>query len=970
MYSFNVRMEGDDPARDDIVNRLIPENCSSIFFMYRNLVEFIIANAATDDARFHFLDAKLVFLTPDVANSEENRSLRFTISEAGSTYFTREVAKEKLAGISAYFEYIQAQSAKVQAVFGDTQIFKNEHAFADDLEAIRVRRAGILQENISLTDLLDWANQSLNTIYHKVPAVWTDLANNINDGGVSFPNGKTALRNFLNSANYLEPVRHLMIDFLFDEMLKKVNQSVASQRNITNRRRLQQIILNLGLQDPGELLPGSEEFNEHLQVAKTAYKTAVTQRNVTADSINNNLLYSNKDQVLAPAVRRMLLYLKGEIGGIGIQIALEQAYDEANERLLLLQNLHGLINSILEKLRYQITYDLGGGGAPVYVLGFQNLKPYILYEIDDYRSAISRMHHVIAANEADGTTNSAINSFELPLIDIRHDGFYFYNLLTGGGNGLMFNDLDDPKQLSFVDLPNPTNHVSLLAGDNHVVQRNLILAALNNRPGDFNFRRTYEAVYALPSDGSGINTQMMWRKANGLAGGIGRADPVDDDSYLWSFEGNIEYLRAQLQALLPQQDLSEFSEATVGTFLGLNIGYYKSPEYLAEHLRPVTGPNEITYNFLPYPPAAEDDVQWYVQCNSPYVYNAPQTGLSGVAPAHPNTGNNPLLYFRIKYFRRVGFGGDELVTRKVLKSTDNRRNRPHADNIPEDYKAADYLGLNLPVVMNLEANLAWFHTLKPSWGVIKNKGQYLTVNPNFRIDAGKVMGHVTNYSNILENTSSLSATVMGKALMALIEPRTAWKELKQTSMDQLPTDQEWCHLRGHGDGGQERTGNFVSGSTHCNTEQLAIESAQRITTQNSRRYVLKSTAYLIPDESMVEQAGVRPNYLSTDPNYRDRAYGTNLIGYRQITQEQATDIEARDHALTIDNAPLGQLIRYKIYYRPDESVRLAKLFDYTFEAQSEFFDRNQYNILTYSVRFLLDPVGFYREMLEYYLTLE
>lgn len=49
------------------------------------------------------------------------------------------------------------------------------------------------------------------------------------------------------------------------------------------------------------------------------------------------------------------------------------------------------------------------------------------------------------------------------------------------------------------------------------------------------------------------------------------------------------------------------------------------------------------------------------------------------------------------------------------------------------------------------------------------------------------------------------------------------KKLKET----LRTDQEWCHLVGHGDGGEEFFENFISGSKHCNTEQLAIETGQR-----------------------------------------------------------------------------------------------------------------------------------------------
>lgn len=71
----------------------------------------------------------------------------------------------------------------------------------------------------------------------------------------------------------------------------------------------------------------------------------------------------------------------------------------------------------------------------------------------------------------------------------------------------------------------------------------------------------------------------------------------------------------------------------------------------------------------------------------------------------------------------------------------------------------------------------------------------------------------------------------------------------------LRTDQEWCHLFGHGDGGSEELGNFVAGSKHCNTEQLAIETGLRRVTQNKdteeivkNRLKARITAYLFPNE--------------------------------------------------------------------------------------------------------------------------
>jgi len=73
----------------------------------------------------------------------------------------------------------------------------------------------------------------------------------------------------------------------------------------------------------------------------------------------------------------------------------------------------------------------------------------------------------------------------------------------------------------------------------------------------------------------------------------------------------------------------------------------------------------------------------------------------------------------------------------------------------------------------------------------------------------------------------------------------------------LRTEQEWCHLVGHGDGGDEVFENFISGSKHCNTEQLAIETGQRTARRTYGQagdavvdpilLAVKVTAYLFPN---------------------------------------------------------------------------------------------------------------------------
>ncbi|PJZ25684.1 hypothetical protein CH352_02465 [Leptospira hartskeerlii] len=121
------------------------------------------------------------------------------------------------------------------------------------------------------------------------------------------------------------------------------------------------------------------------------------------------------------------------------------------------------------------------------------------------------------------------------------------------------------------------------------------------------------------------------------------------------------------------------------------------------------------------------------------------------------------------------------------------------------------------------------------------------------------------------------------------------------------TSQEWCHLFGHGDGGEEVPANFVSGSNHCNTEQLAIETGQR--KRSVDRLKAKITAYLLPTNGARISPGERSNF--TDDGGK-------------------ADVEF---------LPVAQYIRYKLYYND------RKIFDHWYDAQSESFDYNEFLIL-------------------------
>jgi len=78
-------------------------------------------------------------------------------------------------------------------------------------------------------------------------------------------------------------------------------------------------------------------------------------------------------------------------------------------------------------------------------------------------------------------------------------------------------------------------------------------------------------------------------------------------------------------------------------------------------------------------------------------------------------------------------------------------------------------------------------------------------------------------------------------------------DASETERTRIRTEQEWCHLLGHGDGGTEDPANFISGSKHCNTEQLAIELGQRtarLAYKLNGKLTAKITAYLFPNDGI------------------------------------------------------------------------------------------------------------------------
>ena len=155
------------------------------------------------------------------------------------------------------------------------------------------------------------------------------------------------------------------------------------------------------------------------------------------------------------------------------------------------------------------------------------------------------------------------------------------------------------------------------------------------------------------------------------------------------------------------------------------------------------------------------------------------------------------------------------------------------------------------------------------------------------------------------------------------------------------------------------------------TEQLAIESGQRVFTHSAAQgdYILKTTAYLLHNTAMLADS----SYLSQDKAYEHMAYGLNKDRWTSKKPIPDAQSYADELGRAATSAPVAAIIRYKVYAKDKSSAdgRYNKLFEHTFDAQSEFFDANQYRLLNLWVRAcLMGGTNFYEWYAEKVAELE
>ena len=475
--------------------------------------------------------------------------------------------------------------------------------------------------------------------------------------------------------------------------------------------------------------------------------------------------------------------------------------------------------------------------------------------------------------------------------------------------------------------------------------------------GQRNYDVIYETIYDASGPSVSINPHLIWYIGSG---NLNRTDIIDDSlcAILWLPPEKLfeKYPRLWEIIGLPKSRFISLPQISMLSFHGGNLPWFSN--YIA--VIDETGINDFVLTNTPSP-------------NLPAEIDEALSRVSGTATSLSEEAQEIMQLFNFQYYRKT-------KDKKVIKYLP-AKNKPDSTAggiglgaIGPDGEQA--IGIDPPISFRLDKNLQFFKNYTkpggPAGAYLKNKGNPLYREKGKRISAGSVMGRIVGDIGVdpkpIVTSSSLSATNFGNWVLSQSEKSLQeFKELKDTTRGYLPTDQEWCHLLGHGDGGDERLGNFVSGSFHCNTEQLAMESkGRRQVTQRAPKhtYELRSTAYLFNDD----QALLSKNYLRNDSAYQKMAKV-----YDALKKKQGKTMRTNGAGKV---TPFAALLRYKMYRRDSSGVssdgqsstKSLKLFDHIFEGQSEFIDQHQFSILKHAAWFAMAGMdafdGWYKEQVK------
>jgi hypothetical protein len=662
---------------------------------------------------------------------------------------------------------------------------------------------------------------------------------------------------------------------------------------------------------------------------------------------------------------------------------------EAIPKTIYYSDIDGLLEVVTEQLS-SIPLKTDAGGFPVRLFPFSlydniKVKKDVVHFPRESTSETSDVVNVAADASETNAASGAVTPYNRPVMgsftrdylspqkdklyltflkffnvqDIRDGTFYFTDPVHPTlvqTNGFA----DPPVELSlFFDFkavtinglgatPEPVGplfsgtHYALLTATG-VSKKNFIIAikALSKWK-NLNGQRNYDVIYETVLDKTiTINSHLIWYLSSGE---LNRTDELSDDLCLWEWSAS-DGFKAKYPKLPKILGLPLASEILASDY-PIDYYYQKATSDSACFMFESIRSNLYVLTNTPQP---------NLPSNIDHALSREAKGTNSIA----DKSKEILDIFNFNYHRKI-----DPVKGKVIKYLPaSHKPNSAAQGVeltqkgPDDEKA---IGINPPISFRLLMNAGFFKNYTAADGIsgvyLKNKGNPLYRAKGKRLQAGGVMSGLRNSITVTPkpgSNSSLSADELSIwELKKSKDVLARWQSLKQTDRGTLPTNQEWCHLLGHGDGGDERLGNFVSGSFHCNTEQLAMESkGRRGVTQTSPRgtFELRSTAYLFNDD----QAFISGNYLKNDAAYQkmtivQKKLKLKPIGFRTNGAGKVL--------------PLASLIRYKMYQRvPSEkmddgatpSTTNIKLFDHIFEGQSEFMDRHQFSILKHAAWFAL-----------------
>ncbi|PTB91839.1 hypothetical protein C9994_14880, partial [Marivirga lumbricoides] len=387
--------------------------------------------------------------------------------------------------------------------------------------------------------------------------------------------------------------------------------------------------------------------------------------------------------------------------------------------------------------------------------------------------------------------------------------------------------------------------------------------------------------------------------------GIGRADNVISSEYLWSCNGDDE------------------QQIKIAKWLKLDEARFIHEDYQY--------PIIVTQGEFQHELVSDAEDIKYVRVNLPYINEAK------VKSKVSEEGIAILNALGVKYYRKVN---EEL---KVVK--EDTKNYPHSD-------------INLPICFGIPDNYRFVHKFRDENGN-RDGSKWLMRIQREKAQLGSPTGAKSDL-NALKGGNSATDYARDRFTEQKYKEVEIWEKIK-SPFESLPTLQEWCHLHGRGDGGPDVSNNLVAGSNHCNTEQAAIELAQRLTTQYSATaYFLRTTAYLFqePEGTGVVVNTDKHNNSSVISQVQPTSHKKGKKRGREEDDDNDNDkenpVRKKRKTITItQNAEtsLAAFIRYRVYTRDGKND--VKLIDYTFEGQSEFFDMNQYRIVNSIVEYTL-----------------